>query len=180
MAVCLKPSGGYSKVACIMEKTIDPLGLAAEEFFKRFRGESLTFDDLCVLQPRTIDFGVQEVDLSSRITRNIRISTPLVASPMEDISEYELAIAVALQGFPAVIHYNMTIQEQADQVRKVKRFENGFVKDPITLGPGSSPSCRSVTDVSWVATNRGSSPPRFPGSHLHLYHWRKSEHPSRT
>jgi IMP dehydrogenase len=117
-----------------MAKIIDPLGLPAEEFFKRFRGESLTFDDLCVLQPRTIDFGVQDVDLSSRITRNIRINTPLVSSPMEDISEYELAIAVALQGFPAVIHYNMTIQEQADQVRKVKRFENGFVKDPITLG----------------------------------------------
>ena len=135
-----------------MEKTIDPLGLPAEEFFNRFRGESLTFDDLCVLQGRTIDLGVQEVDLSSRITRNIRINTPLVASPMEDISEYELAIAVALQGFPAVIHYNMTIQEQADQVRKVKRFENGFVKDPITLGPADAIAkaveIRNETDIS--------------------------------
>ena len=135
-----------------MANTIDPLGLPAEEFFRRFRGESLTFDDLCVLQPRTIDFGAQDVDLSSRITRNIRINTPLVASPMEDISEYELAIAVALQGFPAVIHYNMTIQEQAEQVRKVKRFENGFVKDPITLGPADTIAraveIRNETDIS--------------------------------
>ncbi|UCF98017.1 MAG: IMP dehydrogenase [Spirochaetaceae bacterium] len=121
-----------------MTKPVDPLGLPAEVFFERFRGESLTFDDLCILQPRTIDFGVQEVDLSSRITRNILINSPLVSSPMEDISEYELAIAVALQGFPAVIHYNMTIEEQVEQVRKVKRFENGFVKDPITLGPSDT------------------------------------------
>ena len=81
--------------------SIDPFGLPVGEFFERFRGESLTFDDLCVLQPRTIDFGAQEVDLGSRITRNIHINTPLVSSPMEDISEYDLAIAVALQGFPS-------------------------------------------------------------------------------
>jgi len=121
-----------------MTKSIDPFGLPAREFFERFRGESLTFDDLCVLQPRTIEFSAQDVDLSSRISRNIRINTPLVSSPMEDISEYGLAIAVALQGFPAVIHSNMTVEEQAEQVRKVKRFENGFVKDPITLGPDAA------------------------------------------
>jgi IMP dehydrogenase len=116
-------------------KIHDPFGRPAEEFFELFRGRSLTFDDLCVLQSRTIDFGFQDVELRSRITRNIGINTPLVSSPMEDIGEHELATAVALQGFPAVIHYNMSIGEQAEQVRKVKRFENGFVKDPITLGP---------------------------------------------
>ena len=116
-------------------KASDPFALPAAEFFQRFRGESLTFDDLHVLQPRTIDFGVGEVDLSTRITRNIRIKTPLVSSPMEDISEHQLAIAVALQGFPAVIHCNLSVEEQAAQVRRVKRFENGFVQDPITLGP---------------------------------------------
>ncbi len=115
---------------------IDPLALSSAEFFQRFRGESLTFDDLCILQPRTIDFGVNEVDLRSRITRNIVINVPLVASPMEDVSEHRLATAVALQGFPAVIHYNLSIQEQAEEVLRVKRFENGFVMDPITLTPG--------------------------------------------
>jgi IMP dehydrogenase len=118
-----------------MERT-DPFALPAREFFEKFRGESLTFDDLHILQPRTIDFGVHEVDLGTRITRNIRIKTPLLASPMEDISEHQLAIAVALQGFPAVIHYNLSIEEQAAQVRRVKRFENGFVNDPLTLTPG--------------------------------------------
>jgi IMP dehydrogenase len=121
----------------------DPYGLSAEEFFRRFRGESLTFDDLHVLQPRTIDFGPGEVDLRSRVTRNVRINTPLVASPMEDVSEYPLAIAVALQGFPAVIHYNLSVEEQAEQVRKVKRFENGFVTEPITISPGE-PISRAV------------------------------------
>jgi IMP dehydrogenase len=116
-------------------KRSDPYALTAGEFFERFRGESLTFDDLCVLQPRTIDFGVNEVDLCSRISRNIRINAPLAASPMEDVSEHRLATAVALQGFPAVIHYNLGIAEQAEQVRRVKRFENGFVKDPITISP---------------------------------------------
>jgi IMP dehydrogenase len=117
---------------------IDPFALTAEEFFQRFRGESLTFEDIHVLQPRTIDCAVNDVDLTTRITRNIPIHTPLVASPMEDVSEASLAIAVALQGFPAVIHYNLSIQEQADQVRRVKRFENGFVKDAITLSPHDS------------------------------------------
>ena len=126
-----------------MARPTDPFALPAAEFFQRFRGESLTFDDLHVLQPRTIDFGIAEVDLSTRITRNIRIKTPLVASPMEDISEHQLAIAVALQGFPAVIHSNLSIEEQAAQVRRVKRFENGFVQDPITLGP-EDPIARAV------------------------------------
>jgi IMP dehydrogenase len=118
-----------------MERS-DPFALPAKEFFERFRGESLTFDDLHILQPRTIDLGIDEVDLSTRISRNIRIKTPLAASPMEDISEYQLAIAVALQGFPAVIHYNLSVEEQAAQVRRVKRFENGFVNDPLTISPG--------------------------------------------
>jgi IMP dehydrogenase len=122
---------------------IDPYGLTADEFFERFRGESLTFEDMHVLQPRTIEIGADEVDLSSRITRNIRINAPLVASPMEDVSEYRLAIAVGLQGFPAVIHYNLSVEEQADQVRKVKRFENGFVTDPITISP-AEPISRAV------------------------------------
>lgn len=114
---------------------IDPFALPAHEFFKKYSGESLTFNDLCILQLRTIDFPVSSVSLKSRITRNIAIKTPLVASPMEDVSESALAIAVALQGFPAIIHYNLEIEEQSEQVRLVKRFENGFVKDPITLSP---------------------------------------------
>jgi IMP dehydrogenase len=62
---------------------------------------------------------------------------------MEDISEYQLAIAVALQGFPAVIHYNLPVEEQAAQVRRVKRYENGFIMDPITLTP-EDPISRAV------------------------------------
>ena len=138
---------------------IDPFGLSAARFFERFSGESLTFDDLHVLQPRTIDFGVDQVELGSRITRNIRINTPLVASPMEDVSEWQLAVAVALQGFPAVVHYNLSIEEQAGQVRRVKRFENGFIKDPITLSPSElisqAISIRNETGISTLPIVEG-------------------------
>ena len=138
---------------------IDPYALPASEFFQRFRGESLTFDDLHILQPRTIDFGLHEVSLRSRITRNITINTPLVASPMEDVSEHQLAIAVALQGFPAVIHCNLSVEEQAAQVLRVKRFENGFVKDPVTLSP-EDPIARAVeirneTGISTLPITQG-------------------------
>jgi len=114
---------------------LDPFGLTAEEFFMKFRGESLTFDDINILQTKTIDFGVDQVDISTNITRNIRIKAPLVASPMEDVSEYEMAIATALQGFPTIIHYNMDIAEQVSQIEKVKRFENGFITDALTFSP---------------------------------------------
>jgi len=119
----------------MLTKDFDPFGLSAEEFFQKFRGESLTFDDLNILQTKTIDFGVDDVDISTNITRNIKIKTPLVASPMEDVSEYEMAIATALQGFPTIIHYNMSIAEQAEQVDKVKRFENGFITDALFFSP---------------------------------------------
>jgi len=139
--------------------TSDPFGLPASDFFQTFRGESLTFDDVSVLQPRTIDTGYQEVDISSRITRRIGITTPLAASPMEDVSEHELAVAVALQGFPAIIHYNLSIAEQAEQVRKVKRFENGFVKDPITLEADQSIAravkIRNETGISTLPVTEG-------------------------
>jgi IMP dehydrogenase len=142
-----------------MKQQIDPFGLSAEEFFNHFRGESLTFDDLCVMQPRTIDFAVREVSLKSRITRHIEINCPLAASPMEDVSEHQLATATAMQGFPAIIHYNLGIAEQASQVNSVKRFENGFVKDPITLVPEDTIAraleIRNETGISTLPIVRG-------------------------
>jgi len=105
-----------------------------DDFFKTFAGQSLTYDDLIFL-PQYVDFALEEVDLSAQLTRDIRLNIPVVSSPMDTVTEAELAIAIALQGGIGIIHYNMPPDEQLKLVQKVKRYKNGFVSDPITLSP---------------------------------------------
>lgn len=105
-----------------------------DHFFQKFEGESLTYDDL-ILLPSYVDFPLESVDLTTKITRQIQLNIPIVSSPMDTVTESELAIAIALQGGIGIIHYNMSPEEQLKQLQKVKRFKNGFVLDPITLSP---------------------------------------------
>lgn len=105
-----------------------------ESFFQKFDGESLTYDDL-ILLPKYVDFPLESVDFMTQLTRDIRLNIPIVSSPMDTVTESELAIAIALQGGIGIIHYNMSPEEQLKQLQKVKRFQNGFVLDPITLPP---------------------------------------------
>lgn len=107
-------------------------GLDAEALFSA--GVGLTFDDLIIL-PGYIDFPASDVRLDTNITRNIRIKRPLVSSPMDTVSEAAMAISLALQGGLGVLHYNNTIEEQVAMVRKVKRYENGFITEPVCLSP---------------------------------------------
>lgn len=107
-------------------------GLSGEQLFSAQIG--LTYKDFLVL-PGYIDFNPSEVNLETRISKNIYIKRPLISSPMDTVTESAMAIALALQGGLGVIHYNNTIETQVNFVRKVKRYENGFITDPIILSP---------------------------------------------
>lgn len=99
--------------------------------------EALTFDDV-LLVPRHSTVHPADVDVSSRLTRSIRLTAPLISAAMDTVTEHRMAIAMAREGGIGIIHKNMSIEAQAQQVDRVKRSESGMILDPITLGPDAS------------------------------------------
>lgn len=98
----------------------------------KFLYQALTFDDV-LLVPAYSEVLPREVDISTLVTRNIRINVPIISAAMDTVTEKELAIAIAREGGLGIIHKNMPIEVQADHVRAVKRSENGMIIDPVTL-----------------------------------------------
>ena len=96
--------------------------------------EGLTFDDVLLI-PRRSTILPNQVDLSTRLTKTIRLNVPLSSAAMDTVTEARLAIAIAREGGIGIIHKNMTIQDQAEQVDKVKRSEHGVIVDPFFLSP---------------------------------------------
>lgn len=96
-------------------------------------GEALTYDDVLLI-PAYSEVLPREVDLTSQFTRNITLKTPIVSAAMDTITESTMAIAVAQDGGIGVLHKNMSIEQQAVEVRNVKRAESGMILDPVTLG----------------------------------------------
>ncbi|HXC05077.1 MAG TPA: IMP dehydrogenase, partial [Bacteroidia bacterium] len=103
----------------------------------KFIAEGLTYDDV-LLVPAYSEVLPREVDLSSQFTKKIRLNTPIVSAAMDTVTEYQLAIAIAQEGGIGVLHKNMTIAQQAEQVRRVKRSESGMIQDPVTVSEGST------------------------------------------
>ena len=97
--------------------------------------EALTFDDV-LLQPDYSDVLPPEVDLTTRLTPDITLNIPLLSAAMDTVTEARLAIALAQEGGIGIIHKNMQPEEQARQVQRVKKYESGIVRDPITVSPG--------------------------------------------
>ncbi len=100
----------------------------------RIAKEALTFDDV-LLQPAYSEVLPREVDVSTLLTREIRLSIPLLSSAMDTVTESRLAIALAQEGGLGVIHKNMSLEDQAKQVLMVKKYESGMVRNPITVSP---------------------------------------------
>jgi IMP dehydrogenase len=105
---------------------------AASSSRSKFLYEALTYDDV-LLVPAYSEVLPRETDIRSRVSRNITLNIPIVSAAMDTVTEAELAISMALEGGLGFIHKNMTIERQAEQVRKVKRSQSGLILDPITL-----------------------------------------------
>ena len=95
---------------------------------------AITFDDV-LLEPRYSDVVPSDVKVSTHLTKRIALNVPLLSSPMDTVTEHEMAIALAREGGLGVIHKNMAVEEQAEEVNKVKRSANGIIVDPVTLRP---------------------------------------------
>src|SRR5688572_9510859 len=100
----------------------------------RILHEALTFDDV-LLVPSYSDILPREVDLSTQLTRRIRLNLPLLSAAMDTVTEARLAITIAQEGGMGIVHKNMSLEHQAREVAKVKKFESGVIKDPITVTP---------------------------------------------
>lgn len=111
----------------------------------RIAREALTFDDV-LLQPGYSEVLPREVDLSTSLTREIRLNIPLLSAAMDTVTEARLAIALAQEGGIGIVHKNMDTEEQARQVQKVKKFESGMVRNPITVNPEMT--VREVIDLT--------------------------------
>src|SRR6187549_394658 len=110
---------------------------AAKSNSKKFYGEGLTFDDV-LLMPAYSQILPREVNISTQLTKTITLHVPLLSAAMDTVTEASLAIALAREGGLGILHKNMSIDQQADQVRKVKRSENGLILDPVTLSPDAT------------------------------------------
>ena len=103
----------------------------------RIATDALTFDDVLLL-PAYSQILPSEVSLNSRVSRNIALNIPMVSSAMDTVTEARLAIAIAQEGGIGVVHKNMQLEQQAREVRAVKKFESGIIRDPVTITPSAS------------------------------------------
>ena len=106
-------------------------------FQDKIINEGLTYDDVLLI-PNYSEVLPREVSITSHFTRNITLNVPIISAAMDTVTEAAMAIAMAREGGIGVLHKNMTIEEQAKQIRKVKRAESGMIIDPVTLSLSST------------------------------------------
>ena len=127
----------------------------------RIVNEALTFDDVLLL-PAYSKVLPSEVDLTTRLTRDIVLNIPLMSAAMDTVTESRLAIALAQEGGIGIVHKNMPLEDQAREVRAVKKFESGIIRDPVTIGPEAS-----IGELRVLTSERQiSGVPVVAGAHL--------------
>src|SRR3989344_9041786 len=121
-------------------KQFEPSGVSAAELF--VRGQGLTYADFTVLDTHFTDVVREEISLATDLGNGFTLETPIIASPMDTVTNDRVCTAIALQGGVGVIHYNHKdaggkpdIDAQVQEVRHVKRFQNGFIESPVTAAP---------------------------------------------
>lgn len=124
-------------------------GFSGKEVFGQ--GVCYTYDDV-IFHPGHIDFAAHEVELQSKISKNISLRTPLVSSPMDTVTEAGMAVAMATVGGMGFLHYNMTTEDQAENVRLVKNHVIGFVTHPEVMSPSNT-----ISDIDEMKSRRGYS-----------------------
>ena len=122
----------------------------------RLLGKALTFDDV-LLVPAFSQVLPADTALATRLSRNIRLNLPLVSAAMDTVTEARLAIAIAQEGGIGIVHKNLTPKQQAAEVARVKRYESGVLRDPITITPEHT--VRQVIELSRAARHL-----RLPGA----------------
>ena len=115
-----------------------------ESFPNKISSRGLTYDDV-LLVPAYSEILPREVNITSKFSRNISLNVPVVSAAMDTVTESQMAIAMAREGGIGVLHKNMTIDDQADKVRKVKRSQSGMIIDPVTL-----PTTALVSDANKI------------------------------
>jgi IMP dehydrogenase len=132
-SLCLKPELSWTP---IFHNFAHSKSMTMLSFDDKFSGEGLTYDDVLLL-PSYSEVLPREVDTSTRFSRDIKLNIPIVTAAMDTVTDSVMAIAIAQEGGIGVLHKNLSIEDQAIEVKKVKRAENGMILDPITLNEGA-------------------------------------------